>query len=147
MSCSPHQMDHSSQHREHDMPLRYQFRHRTSVMTLLGGAEGEPVEILVNNRGATREALIRSLELAGATFVVRSDWHASSIPESTPEDWDYHSIVLHHAGNSHSCSMPGTRQMHGIEQDHLQDNPAGFPYHFAIDCLGNIFEGLDIRYR
>jgi len=44
-------------------------------MTFLGGAEGEPVEILVNNRGATREALIRSLELAGKTFVVRSDWH------------------------------------------------------------------------
>jgi hypothetical protein len=129
------------------MPLRYLYRHRTSVTTFLGGEEDEPIYVMVNNRGATREALIRSLAADGATFVARSDWHALSIPESTPEDWDYHSIVLHHAGNSHACAVPGISQMHDIEQDHLQDNPAGFPYHFAIDCLGAIFEGLDIRYR
>lgn len=129
------------------MPLPYRPRHRTAVATFVGGADEHPVELRINNRAATRDAIIDALNGSGETFVSRSDWHAGDIPEDTPRDWDYHSIVLHHAGNSHSCGMPGLRQMHGIEKDHLLASSVGFPYHYAVDCRGAIFEGLDIRFR
>ena len=49
-----------------------------------------------------RDAIVKRLNI-----VERSDWHALT-PDKIPQhDWDYHSIAIHHAGNSFSCDIEG----------------------------------------
>jgi hypothetical protein len=103
-----------------------------------------PIPITVNDRAATREAIIKKVQSLGATLTERSSWKAVKGKSDMVMDWDYTMIALHHAGRSHSCT-PGAEQMQEIQQGHLSQNYDDIGYHYGIDCTGQIFEGRDIR--
>ncbi|EJL08236.1 N-acetylmuramoyl-L-alanine amidase [Pseudomonas chlororaphis] len=103
-----------------------------------------PIPITVNDRAATREAIIKKVRSLGVIFVERSSWGAVKGKPDMIMDWDYSMIALHHAGRSHSCT-PGAEQMQEIQKGHLSQKYDDIGYHYGIDCTGQIFEGRDIR--
>jgi len=107
-----------------------------------------PVEITINDRAATRQAIIRRVRENGMEFVERSDWGAyKNRPDSMVNDWHYRSIAIHHAGRSAACG-PAALQLQEIQSKHMERMKADdIGYHYAIDCLGNIYEGRDIRFK
>ncbi|WLI11672.1 MULTISPECIES: peptidoglycan recognition family protein [Pseudomonas] len=105
-----------------------------------------PIPITVNDRAATREAIIKKARSLNATFVERSSWGAAKGKPGMVMDWDYSMIALHHAGRSHSCT-PGGGQMQEIQKGHMGQAYDDIGYHYGIDCTGQIFEGRDIRFQ
>lgn len=105
-----------------------------------------PIPISVNDRAATREAIIKKVQSLSATFVERSSWGAVKGKPEMVMDWDYSMIALHHAGRSHSCT-PGAEQMQEIQKGHLSQKYDDIGYHYGIDCTGQILEGRDIRFQ
>jgi len=108
---------------------------------------GQPVtavSITVNDRAATREAIIKKVRSMDAIFVERSSWGAVKGKPDMVMDWDYTMIALHHAGRSHSCA-PGAEKMQEVQKSHLSQKYDDIGYHYGIDCTGQIFEGRDIR--
>ncbi|WP_332766150.1 N-acetylmuramoyl-L-alanine amidase [Pseudomonas koreensis] len=103
-----------------------------------------PIPITVNDRAATREAIIKKVRSLNTTFVERSSWGALKGKPDMVMDWDYTMIALHHAGRSHSCT-PGAEQMQEIQKGHLSQKYDDIGYHFGIDCTGQVYEGRDIR--
>lgn len=103
-----------------------------------------PIPITVNDRAATREAIIKKVRSLNTTFVERSSWGAVKGKPDMVIDWDYTMIALHHAGRSHSCT-PGAEQMQEIQKGHLSQKYDDIGYHFGIDCTGQVYEGRDIR--
>jgi len=103
-----------------------------------------PIPITVNDRAATREAIIKKVRSLNTTFVERSSWGAVKGKPDMVMDWDYTMIALHHAGRSHSCT-PGAEQMQEIQKGHLNQKYDDIGYHFGIDCTGQVYEGRDIR--
>jgi len=103
-----------------------------------------PIPITVNDRAATREAIIKKVRSLNTTFVERSSWGAVKSKPDMVMDWDYTMIALHHAGRSHSCT-PGAEQMQEIQKGHLSQKYDDIGYHFGIDCTGQVYEGRDIR--
>ena len=86
-----------------------------------------------------RDAIVKRLNI-----VERSAWRAQT-PDKIPQhDWDYHSIAIHHAGNSFSCSAKGVDEMRQAEAIDIKSF-GQVSYHYAVDCQGVIFEALDIR--
>lgn len=108
------------------------------------GQPGAAVAISVNDRAATREALIRSIRRLGGQFVERSEWGAVK-GNATSIDWNYSMIALHHAGRSYSCGV-GAEQMRETQDEQI-DKFEDFSYHFGISCDGVIYEGRDIRLK
>lgn len=100
--------------------------------------------ITVNDRAATREALIRKVRQLGGQFVERSEWGALK-GNAMASDWDYSMIALHHAGRSYSCGV-GSEQMRETQREQI-DKFEDFSYHFGISCDGLIYEGRDIRLK
>jgi uncharacterized Zn-binding protein involved in type VI secretion len=107
------------------------------------GQPQAPVVVTVNDRAATREALIRKVRGLGHQFVERSEWKAKPAKAVLDKDWDYSMIALHHAGRSYSCGR-GAQQMLDVQKNH-QSEYDDIGYHFGIDCEGTIYEGRDIR--
>ncbi|QXH48588.1 N-acetylmuramoyl-L-alanine amidase [Pseudomonas xanthosomatis] len=103
-----------------------------------------PIPITVNDRAATREAIIKKVRSLNTTFVERSSWGAVKGKPDMVMDWDYTMIALHHAGRSHSCT-PGAEQMQEIQKGHLSQKYDDIGYHYGIDCTGQVYEGRDIR--
>ncbi|MBJ7370904.1 N-acetylmuramoyl-L-alanine amidase [Pseudomonas koreensis] len=103
-----------------------------------------PIPITVNDRAATREAIIKKVRSLNTAFVERSSWGAVKGKPDMVMDWDYTMIALHHAGRSHSCT-PGAEQMQEIQKGHLSQKYDDIGYHFGIDCTGQVYEGRDIR--
>lgn len=103
-----------------------------------------PIPITVNDRAATREAIIKKVRSLNTVFVERSSWGAVKGKPDMVMDWDYTMIALHHAGRSHSCT-PGAEQMQEIQKGHLSQKYDDIGYHFGIDCTGQVYEGRDIR--
>lgn len=108
------------------------------------GQSATPVPITVNDRAATREAIIKKIRSLNTTFVERSSWGAVKGKPDMVVDWDYTMIALHQAGRSYSCA-PGIEQMQQIQRLHLGQKYDDIGYHYGIDCTGQIFEGRDIR--
>ncbi|WP_236212279.1 peptidoglycan recognition protein family protein [Metapseudomonas otitidis] len=102
------------------------------------------VSIAVNDRAATREALIRKIRALNGRFVERSKWGAVK-GHAKASDWNYSMIALHHAGRSYSCGTGG-EQMREIQTKQM-DEFDDFSYHFGISCDGTIYEGRDIRLK
>jgi len=132
------------------MSTDYKIEHWTSSRSALGSSKDDAIAISVNNRAATRQAIINHVRHKGLNFVERSDWaaHKNRSARMT-DDWDYSKIAIHHAGRSFSCG-PAALQLQEIQD--MQMGKAVAPsddngYHYALDCFGNIFEGRDIRFK
>ncbi|PNQ53551.1 hypothetical protein C1141_20675, partial [Vibrio agarivorans] len=54
--------------------------------------------------------------LSENNIVIRKDWDAKSAKSPLSPDWDFDSIVLHHAGNSFGCS----NNIADIQNEHLE---------------------------
>jgi hypothetical protein len=109
-------------------------------------AEVKTVQVKVDNKAATRQAIIVAIRREGITFETRSAWKARAPKEVLEADWNHTSIAIHHAGNSYSCGVPGADQIHKVQDGHMSGVHSDIGYHFAIDCDGVIYEGRDIRY-
>lgn len=120
-----------------------------SRATAVPDYRNQPAKVVtVNDRAATREAIISLTRRRGVEFIPRSDWAAhKSKPADLKNDWDYKQIAIHTAGRSYSCG-PGALQLQQIQELHMDKR--GKPdigYHYAIDCFGNVYEGRDIRFK
>jgi hypothetical protein len=128
----------------------YDVEHWTSACSAIGSTKDQAVEIKVNNRAATRQAIINLVRARGMNFVIRSDWAAhKNRSERMVEDWNYSKIAIHHAGRSFSCG-PAALQLQEIQELQMGKSTAAMDdigYHYALDCLGNVFEGRDIRFK
>ncbi|MDR2853586.1 MAG: peptidoglycan recognition protein family protein [Burkholderiaceae bacterium] len=102
------------------------------------------VQVEVNHRAATRQAIIVALRKKGFTFETRSDWKAKPGEVKADLDWDYRGIALHHAGNSFSCDANEADQLRQAERIDFK-RFGHISYHYAIACDGTIYEALDIR--
>lgn len=122
------------------------FKTTVKAQEVKPGQPPVPVAITVNDRAATREAIIRKVRSLKHQFVERSQWGAHKAKGSMVDDWDYTMIALHHAGRSYSCGS-GTEQMLATQEDHLDGRYDDIGYHFGIDCSGVIYEGRDIRFK
>lgn len=120
------------------------FITKEKAQEIKSGQSVASVSITVNDRAATREAIIRKVRQLGAQFVDRSEWGAVK-GNATATDWDYSMIALHHAGRSHSCGA-GAEQMRETQEEQI-DKFEDFSYHFGISCDGVIYEGRDIRLK
>lgn len=118
----------------------------TRMEALLNGQNQKPITITVNDRAATREAIIRNVRALGHEFVERSEWHAKPPKEALDRDWDYSMIALHNAGRSYSCDI-GSDQMRTAQTQQQRGIFDDIGYHYGIDCSGAIYEGRDIRFK
>lgn len=121
---------------------------KTTVLNLTQG--GNQKEITVNDRAATRQTIINHLTQAyKKKFVTRSEWGARAAREGLEDDWNYHSIVIHHQGNSpaHSCTILADNAK-AIQNKHMDNEKwSDIGYHYLISCNGEISEGRDIRFK
>jgi hypothetical protein len=126
----------------------YKVTHWTVATAEANYKNQSPIEITVNDRAATRQAIINRVRQNGMKFIERSEWGAhKNKPENLVNDWNYHSVAIHEAGRSYACGA-GSSQMQRIQDNHMQRLHADdIGYHYAIDCLGNIYEGRDIRFK
>jgi hypothetical protein len=116
---------------------------------MIGGSKDNAVSIKVDNRAATRQAIITHVRRNGMNFVERSDWAAHKRRSKRMHgDWDYTKIAIHHAGRSFTCG-PAALQMQEIQDMQMGRTEASddIGYHYALDCFGNVFEGRDIRFK
>lgn len=104
--------------------------------------------VTVNDRAATRQAIIHTLRGKGAQFLERSQWHARSTEDSKQKnDWNFTKIAIHHAGRAYRCGS-GLQQMFQVQNMHRYEKKFDdIGYHYAIDCMGDIYEGRDIRFK
>lgn len=106
-----------------------------------------PHVVTVNDRAATRQAIIDMVQKQGVKFVERSSWDAhKNRPDRAVNDWDYDAIALHHAGNSFSCTANSVEQMQKVEKIDMGSFNQ-LSYHYAVDCEGVVYEALDIRFK
>lgn len=128
----------------------YDIEHWTSSHTSKDGGKHNAVSISVNDRAATRAAIISRTEQNGMNFVQRSEWAAHrNRSRRMHSDWNYTKIAIHHAGRSFACG-PGALQLQDIQDMQMSRSPGALDdigYHYALDCLGNVFEGRDIRFQ
>lgn len=128
----------------------YNIEHWTSACTMVGSSKDDAVTIKVDNRAATRQAIINHVRRKGMNFVERSGWAAhKNRPERMHDDWDYSKIAIHHAGRSFTCG-PAALQLQEIQNTQMGRSTAAsddIGYHYALDCFGNVFEGRDIRFK
>ena len=101
-----------------------------------------------NNRAATRQAILHLMAAKHGTKIKqRSNWGASPPKVELANDWDYKGIVIHHHGNSGSCSYSGVDAIaQQVQYEHMTDKKFDdIGYHYVIECSGAIAEGRDIR--
>ncbi|WP_122208567.1 N-acetylmuramoyl-L-alanine amidase [Pseudomonas viridiflava] len=121
-----------------------QFATQATAQEIKPGEFVCPIPITVNDRAATREAIIKKVRSLNTLFIERSSWGAVKGKPDMVMDWDYTMIALHHAGRSHSCTS-GAEQMKEIQKGHLSQRYDDIGYHYGIDCTGQVYEGRDIR--
>lgn len=127
----------------------YNLDHWTSGQTMLDGGNGEAISISVNDRAATRQAIITSLKAKGYPLLERSSWAALPPKHAlAPSNWDYRDIVIHHAGRSYSCAVNEQGAIEQIQeaQEYDMRNFFDIGYHYAVSCPGQIIEASDIRF-
>lgn len=122
------------------------YRTKAKAKEVKPGQPPEPVLITINDRAATREAIIGKVRKLGHQFAARSQWGAHKAKGTMADDWDYSMIALHHAGRSYSCGS-GTEQMLDTQESHQEGKYDDIGYHYGIDCDGKIYEGRDIRFK
>lgn len=133
------------------MAADYDIEHWTLARTAVDGRKSTAVEISVNDRAATRQAIITQLKKKGYTMLERSSWEAKPPTQGmTASNWDYRDIVIHHAGHSYSCAV---NEQGAIEQmKKVQEYDMGAQkfydvgYHYAVSCPGEVIEARDIHF-
>jgi hypothetical protein len=131
------------------MAADYDIEHWTTSDTEHGGGKHNAVSISVNDRAATRQAIITSLKQNGYSLLERSSWAAKPPKHGlTPSTWDYRDIVIHHAGHSYSCAVNEQGAIAQIQKAQEYDMQKFFDigYHYAISCPGQVIEARDIRF-
>ena len=105
------------------------------------------VVIKVDDRAATRKAIIRRARLDRHGFIERSQWGAKKVkPGEFVNDWDYTMIAIHRAGRSFACGSP-VHQLKYIQETHQEADWLDIGYHYAVACTGEIYECRDIRFK
>jgi N-acetylmuramoyl-L-alanine amidase len=104
------------------------------------------VVVKVDDKAATRQAIIAAIRRKKVEFKTRSDWKAKEPATSPTADWDYTAIAFHHAGNSYSCAADGIAELRKAETTDISFF-GHLSYHYAIDCQGVVYEALDIRFK
>jgi hypothetical protein len=106
--------------------------------------------VTVNDRAATRQAIIVGVRHMGMNFIERSDWAAhKSNTKNMKNDWNFTKIAIHHAGRSFGCG-PALLQMQEIQERQMnakKEPKDDFSHHYSVDCFGHIYEGRDIRFK
>lgn len=127
--------------------VHYKPQHWTKAQAEADYKNKTAIRVTVNDRAATRQAIIDLVRKQGVKFVERSSWDAHKFkPDTVTNDWDYQAIALHHAGNSFSCSANSVKQMQKVEG--IDTGSFKQPsYHYAVDCQGVVFEAQDIRFK
>lgn len=110
------------------------------------GAAVKTVQVVVDHKAATRQAIIVAIRAQKVTFKTRSDWKATETAKSPDPDWDYVAAAIHHAGNSYSCTADGAASLRKAEATDI-GSFGHLSYHYAIDCAGVVYEALDIRFK
>ncbi|MBR8450138.1 N-acetylmuramoyl-L-alanine amidase [Burkholderia multivorans] len=132
------------------MPPDYVIEHWTASHTIQGGGKQDAISISVNDRAATRQAIINRVRQSHMNFIERSGWAAhKSRSARMHDDWNYSKIAIHHAGRSFACG-PAALQLQDIQAMQMGRSSAAsddIGYHYALDCFGNVFEGRDIRFK
>lgn len=129
------------------MPFNYVIRHWTTATTMIGSSKDDALVVRVDDHAAVREAILEALETKGFPVQMASSWGGLSAISSHDRDWNYRSLVVHHAGKSHACTTPGGQQMRDIQGTHTASGKPNVGYHYAVGCDGSIFEARDIRYK
>jgi hypothetical protein len=126
----------------------YKIEHWTTATAIANYKNEPPVVITVNDRAATRQAIITRVHQSGVEFVERSHWAAHKAkPASMENDWNYNQIAIHMAGRSYTCG-PAALQVKEIQEEHQNDRKwADIAYHYAISCAGDVYEARDIRFK
>jgi len=128
----------------------YKIEHWITAAAEADYQSQSPMVVKVDDRAATRRAIIESVRRKGANFLERKAWQAHAADEAKMEpDWDYSKIAIHHAGRSFSCSG-NVSDIHAIQDFHLHHRTHKWPdigYHYVLDCTGNIVEGRDIKFK
>jgi hypothetical protein len=129
----------------------YDLRHWRSTYTSLNGLKDEAISIPVDDRAATREAIITRLKQKGYSLRERSSWGARPPTDDIrPSHWDFHDIVIHHAGRSYTCATNGNaaaeqmKAAQSYDMDRHDFDDIG--YHYAVSCMGELLEARDIRF-
>ena len=134
--------------------MRYKMAEKNTKLILSNNLDVKTGEITVNDRAATRKAIINYLEkflpvISKNKFLERSEWGARAANNGLEDEWDYTSIVIHHQGNSpqHICSATygALREVQNNHMDKKDFSDIG--YHYAVDCTGVIAESRDIRFK
>ena len=128
--------------------LTYPVEHWTTALAESNFQTQSAQIVTINDRAATRQAIISAIQHNKIEFIERSSWAAhKNKSERMESDWNYHMIAIHHAGRSMSCG-PAASQLQKIQDAHMNGNKwPDIAYHYAIDCFGNIYEGRDIRFK
>lgn len=130
----------------------YDIEHWTSGQSAEDGSKTNAVAISVNDRAATRQAIITRLKQKGCPLLERSSWGARP-PRNrlSPSNWDYRDIVIHHAGRSYSCAVNeqgATKQMKEAQSYDMDGHDFDdIGYHYAVSCPGEVIEARDIRFN
>lgn len=117
-----------------------------AVIEAKRAAEAKTHQVKVDDKAATRQAIIVALRRENIEFKTRSDWKAKEAAKTPDPDWDYKAIAIHHAGNSYSCTADGADELRKVETTDISSF-GQISYHYAVDCQGVVYEALDIRYR
>ncbi|MDR6585359.1 peptidoglycan recognition protein family protein [Herbaspirillum frisingense] len=117
-----------------------------AMMEAKRGATTKTVQVEVDSKAATRQAIIAEIRRKKIKIETRSDWKAKEPAINPKADWDYKAIAIHHAGNSYSCAADGAAELRKAEATDIKSF-GNLSYHYAIDCQGVIYEALDIRFR
>lgn len=126
----------------------YKVAHWTVATAEANYKNQSATEITVNDRAATRQAIINRVRQNGMKFVERSEWGAhKNRPEKMVNDWNYQSVAIHQAGRSFSCGVASRRLQEIQDDQRARIDADDIAYHYAIDCQGNIYEGRDIRFK
>lgn len=104
-----------------------------------------PTEVQVDDRAATRSAILNFIKKQQVHVVESSEWGAKP-PAKVKKEWMYKSIALHHAGNSFACNVDARELLKKVEEIDQRDF-SQLTYHYAIACDGTVYELLDIRWK
>lgn len=115
----------------------------TKIVTASGMCT--PEQVSINDKAATRSAIISFIRKNGTQFIESSSWGAKA-SQDADLDWNFQSIALHHAGNSFSCGANNIDQLKNVENKDMSKF-GQHSYHYAVSCDGKVYELLDIRFK